>query len=81
MQEVIVYRNPMEAAIWNSIMSSGALFPVMCGVVVFFVAFLIINGVAERYVGWNYRKRKAASYGSLAIATGIALIVVKLMWI
>ena len=46
MQSIIVYRNPLEAAMWEGIMSSGALWPVMVGVAVFFAVFLI----ADRFI-------------------------------
>ena len=42
MQEIIVYRNPAEAAMWNLLGSANA-FPIMVGVVAFFVVFLAVN--------------------------------------
>jgi hypothetical protein len=47
MQEIIVYRNPMEASVWNAIMS-GDFFPVIVGVVVFFLVFLGANRILNK---------------------------------
>lgn len=47
MQEIIVYRKPMEAALWNTIMS-GDFFPVIVGVVVFFLVFLGANRILNK---------------------------------
>lgn len=47
MQEIIVYRNPMEAALWNTIMS-GDFFPVIVGVAVFFLVFLGANRILNK---------------------------------
>ena len=42
MQEVIVYRNPAEASIWNSIMD-GTLLPVLAGALVFLIAIVLFD--------------------------------------
>lgn len=46
--EIIVYRNPGEQAVW-SLLQSAEGFSAMCGVVAFFVVFLILYRV------WAYR--------------------------
>lgn len=38
MQEIIVYRNPGEAAMWEFLMNSPTVFPFMCAVIVGLVA-------------------------------------------
>lgn len=45
-QSVIVYRNPAEAAFWES----GMAFPLMASLFVFLVVFLLLNTVFERQV-------------------------------
>ena len=65
MQSIIVYRNPLEAMLWEGLMS-GAFFPVIVGVVVFFVVFLIINRVLAGRSSYGDRA-KYASYVSLAL--------------
>jgi hypothetical protein len=70
MQQIIVYRNPLEAALWNG--QYGAyVFPVICGVVVFLVAFLLLNKIMNfsfiyHYVAiavdFVYNKLKIRSY-------------------
>lgn len=47
MQEVIIYRNPAEAALWNAIMG-GSFFPVIVGIVVFFCVFLTANRLLNK---------------------------------
>jgi hypothetical protein len=47
MQQVIVYSNPIEAALWNGDYA-GVIFPVSCGVVLFFVLFLISNWLLSK---------------------------------
>lgn len=42
MQEVIVYRNPAEASIWNGIMD-GTLLPVLAGALVFLIAIVLFD--------------------------------------
>lgn len=45
MQQIIVYRNPAEAAFWNTIMSADNIFPIFVGVVVFFAVLLITDSI------------------------------------
>ena len=47
MQEIIVYRNPLEAALWSAIMD-GSFFPAIVGVVAFFCVFLAVNQVLNK---------------------------------
>ena len=83
MQEIIVYRNPMEAAVWQA-MSGGQLFPIIVGVVVFFAVFLAVNSLMERfaprkYRAWNYGNLR--SYTALAIGAIAGVLTVYGMWI
>jgi uncharacterized integral membrane protein len=74
MQSIIVYRNPMEAAFWES-MSGGAMFPIMVGIVVFFAVFLTVHvQIVERFFGW--RAQAWPSYLNLfaSACVGIAVI-------
>ena len=52
MQEIIVYRNPLEAALWSAIMD-GSFFPAIVGVVAFFCAFLAVNRVLNKGRSWG----------------------------
>lgn len=71
MQSIIVYRNPLEAAMWETIMS-GSFFPVIVGVIVFFAVFIAANAyIVERYFAWN--KRKAATKVNLAASALIGI--------
>ena len=74
MQSIIVYRNPLEAAMWETIMS-GSFFPVIVGVVVFFAVFLAANTfIVERYARWD--KRKVATNFNLAASALIGIFVI-----
>jgi len=65
MQEIIIYRNPVEAVMWNAIMD-GSFFPVIAGVVVFFCVFLAANQLLN----------KGRSYGkNVPRNTNIALVI------
>jgi multisubunit Na+/H+ antiporter MnhE subunit len=78
-QSIIVYRNPVEAAFWESA-SSGQIFPVIVGVIVFFAVFLVLNAyVVERFV--TFRKRAPATYVALFIGALAGVLVVNKMWI
>jgi hypothetical protein len=71
MQSIIVYRNPLEAAMWEGFMS-GSFFPIIVGVIVFFAVFLAANRfIVERYWGWN--SRDVPTYVALAISAAIGI--------
>jgi len=78
-QSIIVYRNPIEAAFWEGV-STGALFPIMVGVVIFFAVFLTANAaIVERYFSWN--NRTIATNVNLAVSALLSAAVVYKMWI
>ena len=54
MQEVIVYRNPVEAAFWKFI-GSGDAFPIMVAMVLFFATILLTDGLFKRLIKYNNR--------------------------
>lgn len=54
-QEVIIYRNPAEKAIWDA-MSGGEIFPIMVAAVVFIVAFILMAKAMDKFIPWHKRK-------------------------
>ena len=42
MQEIIVYRNPLEVSIWNGVMD-GTFLPVLAGALVFLIAIVLFD--------------------------------------
>lgn len=48
MKEIIVYRNPLEAQMWGIISNHGL--EIVAFVVVFFLAFVTINHVLEKFL-------------------------------
>ena len=77
MQSVIVYRNPVEAAIWESLMSSSATFPVLCGIASFFAVFITLASFLQRRGGIH----SSSTNFSLAVAAVVGITVVRLMLI
>lgn len=69
MQSIIVYRNPLEAAIWES----GAIFPVIAGVVVAVIVALATNWVCEKIFRCN-SKYTANIVGVTSIAAVIGVV-------
>jgi hypothetical protein len=67
---IIVYRNPIEAAFWES----GMLIPIMVGCVAWFAVFLASNQLAEllwkqlRKNSRNWQMPVAITYGCMALA-------------
>lgn len=78
MQEIIVYRNPMEAAFWQMVMS-GEAWPVMVAVVVFFAVFLGLHHVLSLKFG--YARGRQVTWFSLGTALIVAQAVARVMWI
>jgi len=81
MQEIIVYRNPMEAMFWGA-MSNGSLFPFIVGVLVFLFVLLSTNAVCNKLWGRGFG-RKAAMRTNLCLAIGViaGLFTVWKMWV
>lgn len=80
MQQIIVYRNPAEAAFWDLMTSSPNMFPISVGIVVFFVFLLVFSDVTRKS---KYRgvRNVANSYVPLAIAAVVGVLVTWYMWI
>lgn len=72
MQEIIVYRNPMEAAMWGAL-GNGELFPIMCGVIIFFTSFLVLRMVGNRFFGTRYIIRKNVDVVSLIASAVVSI--------
>lgn len=75
MQSVIVYRNPLEAMMWEGLMN-GSFFPVIVGVVVFFCVFLLFNKILNkgRIIGKTVARNTNISL-QVGAAAGIASII------
>ena len=67
MQEIIVYRNPLEAALWSAIMN-GSFFPVIVGVVAFFCTFLVVNQVLNKGRSWGKNIKRNTN---IALCAGV----------
>jgi hypothetical protein len=80
MQEVIVYRNPMEAAMWQ-LVTSGEFFPVIVGVIVFFAVFLTANSVCARIWGQWGQAATYRTYACIALGAIAGAVTVWKMWI
>ena len=80
MQEIIVYRNPLEAAIWKAL-GSAEFFPFMVGIVVFFVVFLTVYNLLLMKFSRYGRKGQLVVNASLAAAAVCSLATIWKMWI
>lgn len=50
MTEIIVYRNPFEAAFWNLLSSNGGvIFPLIMGLVAFFISMAVVDTYFHRW--------------------------------
>ena len=71
MQEVIIYRNPMEAAIWNGIMTPEFGVFIM-GIVIFGVVLSIYSTFIQRHISWKNDKLASNIAIAVAAVAGIA---------
>lgn len=79
-QSIIVYRNPMEQAFWETVMN-GQFFPVIAAIIVFFVVLLTAHNLLERFNrprAWN---SPVNGYVSLALGAVAAVVVGWMLWI
>ena len=79
-QSIIVYRNPMEAAFWES----GMAFPLMVGLVLSLAVALGLNWIFVRYNQWQYRRnrytRGRGDRQAAAIVFGMILTMIATVW-
>ncbi len=80
MQEVIVYRNPMEAAMWHAL-SGGEFFPIIVGIVVFFAVFLTVNALLNKWYGSWGKAAQMRTQGALTAGVVAGVLTVWKMWI
>ena len=66
-QSIIVYRNPAEQTMWETIMS-GAFFPVLVAIMVFPIVLLIVHRILDRVNPPNHFA--STINGNLSMAAG-----------
>lgn len=79
MQEIIVYRNPLEAQLWGAL-SSGQLFPIIIGMIVS-VAAVVMSEWAFGKVFGVHRRPKWTGNVSLLIGAFAGIAISYFMWI
>ena len=67
MQEIIVYRNPLEAALWSAIMD-GSFLAALVGVAAFFCVFLAVNRVLNKGRSWGKNVKRNTN---IALGVGV----------
>ena len=72
--EIIVYRNPLEAAVWNGLMNSELVFPCLVAMVVFLVAVAL----SDKFNLFRWLRFDNQSYGQLALG---ALAAIATLWL
>ena len=83
MQEsIIVYRNPMEKALWESTMS-GEFFPVIVGIVVFFAVLFATIGILNKVRGYRSSQMTNFTNENIGLVVGAAagIAAIAYMWI
>ena len=71
--EIIVYRNPVEAALWNS-MDGNLVFPIMCAA----LAMLLVTVIGYKAIG-NRRRKNWVDNAPLAAGFASFCLVIYLM--
>jgi hypothetical protein len=79
MTEIIVYRSPAEAALWQ-MLSSGEFFPVFAGAIVGVIAMVLSAKIFDRVLG-TFRQPKWASNLTLVVGAVAWVTTTYLMWI
>lgn len=80
MQQIIIYRSPAEAAMWDLITNSPNAFPVMMAIVAFIAAFAFWNRFAvdrQTIKGWGLNPDTVY----LIMSAIVGLAVARWMWI
>lgn len=67
MSEIIVYRNPLEASVWQMLMSAEFIVAFV-GVVVFLVVFVASHMISVRV--WGHRGKRSALRTNLCLLIG-----------
>lgn len=84
-QSIIVYRNPLEQAVWESVMGLdlGGLFPIMVGAFAGIATVMIVSSLITRFNGSFNRNWLGRHGGNISLALGgIAwFVVAKMMWL
>lgn len=83
MTDIIVYRNPLEKLIWDGLVSAKFI-PVLFGVIVFFLVFLVTYKILEEYVPYMrklYSKPTICTYVSLTLGTVAGISTIYLTWV
>lgn len=78
---IIVYRNPMEQAVWEGLMNFENLLPIFAGVFVFVATFALLNHLADKQYRPRWQKPVLVDYAIWAISFATTFLVVKYLWI
>lgn len=74
MNEIIVYRNPIEAQFWHAL-QGGSFFIVICAVLAFFVSFLFLNWSLTKIFKPSWRDQHVVTWVAIVTATLLAIAV------
>lgn len=81
-QEIIIYRSPVEKALWD-MTSNGDIIPIAVGCLAALIVFLVLQSLGSKMVrGWNYGRTGAlAVYGTGLIAIFAGIFAANYMWL
>lgn len=74
MQEIIVYRNPAEAALWHAFSSGDAIVYLILGIS-FVAGFWLTTVVVERVIGPRWQMSRAATFTAF-IGGGVSALLI-----
>ncbi len=79
MQSIIVYRNPLEAAAWEMLMTGEGFVPIFAGIIVFFAILLTLHKIAGQ--PWGKVKWWQDVYLHMGVSAMAAVATVWKLWV
>lgn len=79
-QSIIVYRNPLEQAIWEGAFGAQ-LSCIIFGIVAFFVVFLLLNKITTSVVGNFGKKAQIATNVNLVLGAVAGVATIYFTWL
>lgn len=78
-QEVILYRNPMEKAFWDTVMNFDNTFPIMAGCITMVGCVFLMNHISDKIKSRNVKRLFQNSI--LYVSACVSVLVTWKLWI
>ena len=81
-QSIIVYRNPMEQALWEGVMGAE-LFPIAVGAIFAIATVMAVSHIIDRFNGAFRKNWLGRNSGNVSLVVGgiVWFLVAKMMWL